>query len=80
MHRGPRFRRATPSRHALILGSLEPLVEIALIGTDAGLVHRAAVALARLVDSAQEMVVGKEGEPIPEHAMLALGALSQLTT
>ena len=33
---------------------LEPLVEIALIGEDSGLVHRAAVALQRLLEAAPE--------------------------
>ena len=60
---------------------LEPLVEIALIGTEPGLVHRAAVALARLLEAAPEKVVGKQGDANPpQHAVLALGALSSLVT
>ena len=57
---------------------LDPLVEIALIGEDPGIVHRAAAALARLLESALDAVVGPKGGPVPEHAMLALGALSSL--
>lgn len=59
---------------------LEPLVEIALIGEDPGLVHRGAVALARLMESALDKVVGPPGGTVPGHAMLALGALSSLAS
>ena len=60
---------------------LEPLVEIALIGEEAGCVHRAAVALQRLLMAATEEMVGKKGAAtLPEHAMLALGALSHLAS
>ena len=59
---------------------LDPLVEIALIGENPAIVHRAAVALARLLDAALDAVVGPPGGPVPDHAMLALGALSALRT
>ena len=59
---------------------LDPLVEIALIGDEPGLVHRAAVSLQRLMESALEKVVGPSGGPVPDHAMLALGALSSLAS
>lgn len=55
-------------------------MEIALIGEDAGLVHRGAVALSRLLESALDKVVGPPGGPVPDHAMLALGALSSLAS
>ena len=57
---------------------LDPLVEIALIGENPGLVHRAAVALRNLLDAAIEDIVGPPGGVVPAHAVLALGALSGL--
>lgn len=57
---------------------LEPLIEIALIGQEPACIHRAAVALQRLIMSATDVVIGKQGGDVPEHAMLALGALSSL--
>lgn len=57
---------------------LDPLVEICLIGESAAVVHRASVCLARLLEVALEKVVGPIGGPVPDHAMLALGALSHL--
>ena len=59
---------------------LEPLVEICLIGEEPAVIHRAAVALSRLLESALDAVVGPEGGPVPDHAMLALGALSSLAS
>ncbi len=61
-------------------GVLEPLVEIALIGEDPGLIHRAAVALQRLLSSSTEAMIGPQGGAVPEHAVLALGALSSLAS
>ena len=60
--------------------ALDPLVEICLIGEEPGLVHRAAVALSRLLEAALDKVVGPPGGPVPDHAMLALGALSSLAS
>ena len=57
---------------------LDPLVEIALISEELGCVHRAAVALQRLFGVATDEIVGTKGGTPPEHAMLALGALSVL--
>jgi len=59
---------------------LDPLVEIALVGEEPGLVHRAAVALQRLLESALDKVVGPPGGPMPDHAVNALGALSALAS
>ena len=58
---------------------LEPLVEICLIGEEPAVIHRAAVALSRLLESL-DAVVGPEGGLVPDHAMLALGALSSLAS
>ena len=59
---------------------LEALVEIALIGEEPAVIHRAAVALQRLLATATDAVIGPVGGPLPDHAMLALGALSSLAS
>ena len=58
---------------------LEPFTELALLADDPALIHRAAVALQRLLSSNLELIVGKPGEAQPEHAMLTLGALTILS-
>ena len=58
---------------------LEPFTELALLAEDPALIHRAAVALQRLLASNLELVVGKPGEAQPEHALLTLGALTVLS-
>ena len=59
---------------------VEPLVEIALVSEEPGVIHRAAVALQRLLASATEQILGPKGGSVPEHAMLAMGALSSLAS
>ena len=44
------------------------------------MIHRAAVTLARLFESSLEAIVGPAGGSMPDHAMLALGALSSLAS
>lgn len=70
---------ARPARHAYVWQVLEPLTEVALIAEEPGLLHRAAVALQRLLSAATEEILGPKGSsPVPEQGTLMLGALSSL--
>ena len=70
-----------PEVGAAIIGAngVEPLIDAALLGEDSGLIHRAAVALQKLLTYSTDLMVGAKGSAPPDHALSALGALVALS-